>query len=345
MTWADVATYGAVRAGTWLNRTWHLPIVAVSPTSRCHSRCVSCDWWRSDGSGDLPLERYATLADELQQLGTRLVLLTGGEPLLRRDLWDIADLFLARGMALQLITSGLALRTHAAAAGRRCRQVVVSLDGDEPESYAQVRGVDGFAAVAEGLAAVRAVAPSTRLIARATLHRRNFSRMSALVETAARLQVDQISFLTADLGSPAFGTPPEGHRRSLALTAAEVEVFRETIERCLRDHQALVTRRFIAESPTRLRRLADYYAAHLGLVPFPAVQCDAPFVSVAIDADGTVRPCFFHPPVGRLSEMSLRDIVRRHLPQFRSQWQAENSPTCRECVCALRVSWRAQPWR
>lgn len=344
MTWADATLSGAVRAGIWLNRTFRLPIVAVSPTSRCHSRCVSCDWWRSDGATDLTLDDYDTLATQLHQLGTRLVLLTGGEPLLRDDVWAIADRFLERGMALQLITSGLALRTHAVAAGRRCRQVVVSLDGDTPDLYRDVRGVDGFDAVTAGIRALRAASPSTRVVVRATLHRSNFRAMSGIVAVAAQLGVDQVSFLAADLGSPAFGASPVGHRRHLALTAEEVEVFREVIEGCLRTHEALCARRFVAESPARLRRLADYYAAHLGLAPFPTVQCEAPYVSVAIDADGTVRPCFFHPPIGQLRDAALADIVGHHLPEFRSHWRVETSPTCRTCVCALRATWRNLPW-
>jgi hypothetical protein len=37
-------------------RTHALPMVLFAPTSRCNSRCVSCDWWRSDGKSDLALD-------------------------------------------------------------------------------------------------------------------------------------------------------------------------------------------------------------------------------------------------------------------------------------------------
>ena len=50
-------------------------------------------------------------------------------------------------------------------------------------------------------------------------------------------------------------------------------------------------------SPSRrssLRRLPRYYAALRGDEPFPHVSCNAPWVSVVVEANGSVRPCFFH---------------------------------------------------
>jgi Fe-coproporphyrin III synthase len=72
-----------VRLGEWTNRTFVLPVVVFFPTSRCNSRCVSCDWWKCSGAGDLSLEEIETVADALPALGTRMVLFSGGEPLLR----------------------------------------------------------------------------------------------------------------------------------------------------------------------------------------------------------------------------------------------------------------------
>ena len=51
-----------VKMGEWTNRTIVLPVVVFFPTSRCNSRCVSCDWWKCSGAGDL------TLAEIVQRL-------------------------------------------------------------------------------------------------------------------------------------------------------------------------------------------------------------------------------------------------------------------------------------
>ena len=47
----------------------------------------------------------------------------------------------------------------------------------------------------------------------------------------------------------------------------------------------------------------------LGSAPFPRVACNAPWMSVVVEADGAVRPCFFHRPVGSLREATLVSIV------------------------------------
>ena len=340
----DVATLAVVKAGAWANRTWVLPIVAVSPTARCHSRCVSCDWWRADGATDLPIAAYRDLAADLTRLGTRVVVITGGEPLLRDDLWEIAGLFRQRGLALHLMTSGLGLRTHASEVARHCAQIVVSLDGATRESYTHIRGVDGLEAVRSGVERLRTLAPALRITARATLHRHNATCIAELVRAARLIGVHGISFLAADLTSPAFGGSPRATRADLALTHHEVDGMRAAIERCIVEESGAFATGFIAESPARLRRLADYYAAHLGLGPFPPVRCHAPQVSVAIDADGTVRPCFFQPAIGNIRDHRLSAIVTDALPRFRAGWNPSRDKTCQRCVCALTVGWGARPW-
>ena len=82
-----------VRLNVLTNRTWALPILLYAPTSRCNSRCVSCDFWRTDGATDLRRDEVAALARALPQLHTKLVVFTGGEPLVRDDVFELADLF------------------------------------------------------------------------------------------------------------------------------------------------------------------------------------------------------------------------------------------------------------
>src|SRR5262249_34938662 len=101
---------------------------------------------------------------------------------------------------------------------------------------------------------------------------------------------------------------------------------------------------FIAESPAKLRRLPRYYAALAGAGPFPAVTCNAPWVSVVVEANGAVRPCFFHGAVGNVREAPLADLVGRNLRAFRRSLDVGADPICMRCVCSLRTSWRNAPW-
>ena len=101
-----------------------LPLLILYPTSRCNSRCISCEWWKSTGADDLTFEEIEGVSRELPALGTRVVAFSGGEPLLRRDLFAIAASFRARGARLELLTSGvlLAKKARERAEAKRMRE-------------------------------------------------------------------------------------------------------------------------------------------------------------------------------------------------------------------------------
>jgi len=66
---------------------------------------------------------------------------------------------------------------------------------------------------------------------------------------------------------------------------------------------------FIAESPAKLRRLLQYFAAIHGKAPYPLVRCNAPEFSAVVGASGAVRPCFFIS--GRQRPRACAAVVRR----------------------------------
>ncbi len=341
-----------VRLGELTDRTHALPIVLFSPTARCNSRCVSCDWWRADGASDLTREEIQGLARSLRQFGTQVVVFTGGEPLVRPDVMEVADVFGEQGFLLHLLTSGLALERLALPIAARFREVTVSLDGDTPELYREIRGVNGLHALTAGVRKLRALAPQIPIRARSTIHRRNFRIMPELIATARQLDLNQISFLAADVTSDTFNRVPSLPRSDTDATAPgalllrrdEVVEFAQIVESVIRTNERALAEHKIVPGPDGLRRLVQYYRAHLGLSPFPTVDCNAPWTSVVIEADGSVRPCFFHPAVGNIRERSLAEILATAMPEFRRGLDVAANPTCQRCVCTLKVGLRSKLW-
>lgn len=339
-------TTALVMAGELLNRTFVLPLLVFYPTSRCNSRCVSCDWWRATGADDLTLDEIGAVAESLPDLGTRVVAFSGGEPLLRPEVFRAADLFAARGMRLHLLTSGVLLERFAGEVAERFERVTVSLDAATPELYRAIRGVPALGLVEAGIAALKRLAPATPVHARATLHRMNFRELSRLIAHAKRVGLDGISFLPADLSSTAFGRAAAGQSAAdLALTADEVRELESLIERTIDERRADFDSGFVAESPDKLRRMPRYYAAMIGHEPFPPAGCNAPWISVVLEADGTIRPCFFHEPVGNVRYQPLAAIVSENLPAFRRTLDVATNAVCSRCVCSIRTGWRSAPWR
>jgi len=285
------------------------------------------------------MEQLEALLPSLHQLGTREVLVSGGEPLLHPQWATIADRLLAQDLHLWLLTAGLALAKHAQAAAERFERITVSLDGADRASYAGIRGVDAFEAVCAGVRA--AVQAGATVSLRVTVQRGNFRQLPQFVALARELGAASVSFLAADLANTAaFGREQEpAALGALALPASELAEFTQVLDELERREAEAFARRFIEESPLKLRRLHRYYAAVAGQGPFPAVHCNAPEFSAVMQADGQLRPCFFipGPPVAPRADLQTA-LNAPAMRMLRENIAAGRRPECERCVCA---KWRA----
>lgn len=312
------------------------PLVTLYLSERCNSRCVTCDYWRH-GTRDMSLASVERLLPALAELRTRAVLLSGGEPLLNPEWREIAALLESRGLVLWLLTSGLSLAKHARRAAELFDSITVSLDGTCPETYAAIRGVDAFDKVCEGIRAVASAGVPTSL--RVTLQRGNYRELGRFVALAHDLGASQVSFLAVDVGNPhAFARRDEA-RLELALQPSDLTVLDGLLDELEREHAADFRTRFIAESPAKLRRLRDYFAALLGLGAFPPVRCNAPEFSVVVGADGRVAPCFFIPaPAGAPRAPDVAgSLASEPARTLRAAICAGERRECATCVCSM---WR-----
>ena len=345
MTAGSLATATLVRLGEISNRTFVLPLVIFYPTSRCNSRCISCDWWKQSGAGDLSLEEIDGVAASLAGLGTRVVVFSGGEPLLRPEVFDAARRFRARGITLHLLTSGILLERCAERVAEQFARVCISLDAADEPLYERIRGVAALGVVERGVRTLRRLAPEIPVTARATIQRANFRELPRLIDHAAALSLDGISFLAADVSSTgAFGRDQLPQVSALALDRAEIDELEAVVERTIVTHADAFASGFVAERPEKLRRLPQYYRAVVGEAPFPLVACNAPWVSIVIEANGLVRPCFFHDAIGNVRDAPLTDIVTERLRAFRQTLCVDANATCERCVCSLKTGWRHAPW-
>jgi MoaA/NifB/PqqE/SkfB family radical SAM enzyme len=258
--------------------------------------------------------------------------------------FDAARMFRVRGIALHLLTSGVLLERSASDVARDFSRVIVSLDATSTALYQAVRGVAALATVEKGVTRLRQIAPGLPITARATLHRMNFRELPGLIEHARAMALNGISFLPADVSSSAFGRDATEPHGALALSSEEVAEFEALVEDTITRHRDAFESGFIAESPAKLRRLPRYYRALAGGGAFPSVACNAPYSSVVVEADGRVRPCFFHEPVGNIRTTPIETIVQRNLPAFRRTLDIGSNPVCARCVCSMKTGLRHAPW-
>ncbi|HET7034459.1 MAG TPA: radical SAM protein [Thermomicrobiaceae bacterium] len=320
-----------------------LPVVVLMAHSRCNCRCVMCDIWRANRHGqEIAPELLARHVETFRRLGVEWVILSGGEALMHSNLWALCEQIEAIPARITLLSTGLLLKRYAADVARWCSDVVVSLDGS-PAVHDSIRNVPrAFERLAEGVAALRAIAPSYRVTARCVVQRRNYADLPNIIDTAREIGLDQISFLAVDISSSAFNRPvPWGDERvdDVALSPNEVAEFTQIVEDVIERYAADFASGFIAESPDKLRRLAGYFAALNGQGDFPTTVCNAPWVSTVVETDGTVRPCFFHAGYGNIHERPLEELLNSpEARAFRRNLDVTRDPICRKCVCTLSLA-------
>src|SRR5262249_4522346 len=163
------------------------------------------------------------------------------------------------GMTLHLLTSGVLLERCAMDVAREFSRVIVSLDAANEDLYQLIRGVAALTTVEKGVARLRTLAPGMPVSARSTIHRLNFRELPGLIDHARAMGLDGISFLPADVSSTAFGRERQAGPIRLALDAGEIAELQDVIEQTIDSHQDDFHSGFVAESPDKLRRLAQYY--------------------------------------------------------------------------------------
>jgi Fe-coproporphyrin III synthase len=320
-----------------------LPILVLFPHSRCNCRCLMCDIWRATTRDEISAVDVAGWLAEWRNLGVQRVVLSGGEALMHSHLWELCDHLRDAGIAITILSTGILLRRHAATLVRYCDDVVVSIDGPQAV-HNQIRNIPrAYEKLAEGVAAVKSAGERVLITGRCTVQRSNFRFLRATVAAAHAIGLDRISFLAADVSSDAFNRPDgwDGERvAQVALEASDLPELTAEIDALGSEYADDFASGYIVESPLQLRRrLLQYYAALSGRGDFAPNDCNAPWVSTVIESDGTVRPCFFQPPLGNIYQAGSLEAIL-NAPEaiaWRQGLDTHRDAICRKCVCTLSL--------
>ena len=320
-----------------------LPIVILMPHSACNCRCVMCDIWKGNNNlKQLTADDIQALMATLKKLETQQVLMSGGEALLNSNFFRFCEILKKEKIKITLLSTGLTLKKNAEALVKWVDDIIVSLDGDE-QTHDRIRNIPGaFGKMAEGITAIKALKSDFKITCRTVVHRLNYTVWPQIISSAKMLNLDQISFLPADVSSHAFNRQQawdEPRQHEILLSEDDVDELKTIIDNLVADFKNDFENRFIAESHAKIWNIYFYYAAYYNRNNFPYKKCNAPWVSTVIEADGTVRPCFFHEPFGNIKTTSLNNIINSETAiDFRKNLDMAKNETCVKCVCYLNLS-------
>lgn len=278
-------------------------------TAACNLACAHCRRLDASAAGDLTTKEARRLIEDLASWARPILVLSGGEPLVRPDILDLAAHAGDLGLTVSLATNGTrvddALARSIAQSG--IRRVAVSLDGADPATHNALRRQPGsFEAALEGCRRVREAGLSLQI--NCTVTRHNADRIEEVYCLALDLGADALHFFLlvpvgcgADIGE---SHQLEAQRYEEVLNwiydkSRENRIHLRPI--CAPHYFRVLRQRARAEGRPVERRADGFHAMTRGCLAGTGIA----FVSHR----GEVFPCGYLPRVaGSVRERPFRDI-------------------------------------
>jgi len=296
---SPAGTPGAPAAGA-LGPARDITYLRVSVTDRCNLRCQYCMPEEQEFQPHERLLRYeeiAAVAGVLARHGVNKVRLTGGEPLVRRDIARLVALLKAIPSAPQIVmtTNGMLLAQHA----RELREagldrLNISLDTLHAERFVRLARRPGLQAVLDGIDAARDAGFQRTKLNMVVMGGINDDELPAMLDFAAARGLEQRFIEFMPMASNDYGH--HAHRVPLAEIRARIEA-----------HAPLVPR-------PRGSGPADTFTvaatgARVGIIAAISLPFCETCNRVRLTSDGTLRSCLFEG-----GEVRIRELVRTGEP-------------------------------
>jgi len=173
-------------------------------TKGCNLRCIHCRASATELSSpsDLSTATALSIIDQIAAAGNPILVLSGGEPLYRSDIFQLARYGTDKGLRVALATNGTLVTKEVARmiVDSGVRRVSISLDGADSLTHDAFRGIPGaFDAAVQGLRNLKALGMSVQI--NMTIARHNARQLPQVLELAKRVGADALhTFLLVPVG-------------------------------------------------------------------------------------------------------------------------------------------------
>src|SRR5215467_11525325 len=173
-------------------------------TKGCNLRCIHCRASATELSSpsDLPTRRALEIIDQIAEAANPILVLSGGEPLYRSDIFQLARYATDKGLRVALATNGTLVTKDVARmiVDSGVKRVSVSLDGADALTHDAFRGIPGaFDAAVYGLRNLKSLGMSVQI--NMTIARHNARQLPQVLDLARSLGADALhTFLLVPVG-------------------------------------------------------------------------------------------------------------------------------------------------
>lgn len=294
------------------------PVIVWNLTWKCNLRCIHC--YISAGTtleGELSYKEAVNVINQIDEVGSPLVLFSGGEPLAREDFWDIAEYASHKKFKMALSTNGTLITKEVAERLRRLGFVYVGVSIDSPiESWNDTfRGVSGaFKRALKGM--MNAKEAGIEVGIRFTVTRYNVDHVPNLLDLAVKCGVRRVCF---------YHLVPSGRGSKILewfLTREEHTMLLDLLIEKARELAGILEIETVTSPSDGIyiaSKIARSRREFISLLELLRGQGNCGRRIVSIYPDGEVHPCQFIEEVslGNVRETRLREILRAENEAFK----------------------------
>lgn len=319
--------------GTPSGRRDSLRLVAWETTRSCNLNCIHCRAAARNipYPGELTTEEAFRLLEEIRELGEVIVILTGGEPLMRKDIFEIAQHGTSLGLRMTMAVNGTLMTPEIASrmAETGIRRISISLDGATARVHDDFRAMPGaFEGAMQGIRNAKTAGIEFQI--NTTITKKNLEEIPKILD------------LAVSLGAAAhhiFLLVPTGRGKEIEETAIDAAQYEETLN-WFYDQRDKVPLQLKATCAPHYYRILRQRAKAEGKTISPATHgldamtrgCLGGIGFCFVSHVGEVQPCgFLETLCGNVKKESFVDIWKKSPTFLRLRDYDQLSGKCGPC--------------
>lgn len=284
----------------------------------CNSKCITCNIWKNKTKKEMSQKTFLKVLKELKKVGLKSVCLTGGEPLLHRQLAEFCRIVKENGLKLNISTNGLLLLKKIDKISDYVDQITISLDGLE-KTNDKIRGIKGYYQNAiKSIKYIHQKYPSINMTMSTTITDNNFKEIKKLIIWCSKNKIKwSPNILTNSLyffkNTKINGLKPKKNKN-------DIFKFKQTLINFQKTNVVEIPKIVINHLTNLLIEEEKKYPCCLGLT------------NAFIDSNGNYYSgCWALPPIGNLTKQNIKQIINSNI--FKNRIQKMSNLNCPKCTC------------
>ena len=303
----------------------HIPQLFTGPlllhvdiTNRCNLRCMHCDVWKFKVKKDLNYQVFTKCIDDSHRLGLRFIAISGGEPLLHKDIFKFIYYLKKKGIYINVSTNGILLNNSIISFFKKVKldSITVSMESIN-KKYDLLRGTkSNFPKLLKNVREL--IRNKMDLHVGICITDKNFMDLPDILEFLKKEGIEKIYFY------PFYFSPrnvnknhslyKKMHKNGKVFTDAEVETYRNVVQLIIKKYAIdFISKRILQKS------ISYFNGEEVPLIELP---CYAPLFSAVIGFDGEVSPCWY----------STKALGNIHTDSFEKIWYSKDFVKIREYI-------------